>query len=133
MMNVRTVNDSVAVIAVQGEFSSFAESSLMDAYTRACMSPGGKAAVRSIGHIPTVIIFDFSELEYMNSSGIGLLVTFLVRANRQKQRLFAYGLSEHYQQIFAITRLNEAIRIFDTESEALQAAVSLIGTVENAL
>jgi anti-sigma B factor antagonist len=43
----------------------------------------------------------------------------LIRANRQKQRLLAYGLSEHYCQIFELTRLNEAIVILDGETEAL--------------
>ena len=45
----------------------------------------------------------------MNSSGIGLLVTLLVRANRNRQRMLAYGLSDHYRQIFELTRLDEAI------------------------
>ena len=40
--------------------------------------------------------------------GIGLLVTMLIRANRQEQTLSAFGLTEHYQQIFELTRLNEA-------------------------
>jgi anti-sigma B factor antagonist len=59
----------------------------------------------------------------MNSSGIGLLVTLLIRTQRQKQDLLAYGLSEHYQQIFELTRLNEAISIYPGESEALTAAM----------
>ncbi len=82
----------------------------MDAYTQATTS-----GVRNI-------ILNFSDLEYMNSSGIGLLVTLLIRANRQNQRLLAYGLSDHYQQIFELTRLNEAIAIYDSEQEALVAA-----------
>ena len=53
---------------------------------------------------------------------IGLLVTLLIRTQRQKQRLLAYGLSEHYQQIFELTRLNEAITIYNGEGEALAAA-----------
>lgn len=57
----------------------------------------------------------------MNSTGIGLLVTLLVRANRQKQALMAYGLSEHNQRIFNLTRLNEAIRIFKDEGAAMAA------------
>ena len=65
---------------------------------------------------------NFSDLEYMNSSGIGLLVTLLIRVNRQKQRLLAYGLSDHYRQIFDLTRLDEAIGIFNGESDALAAA-----------
>jgi anti-sigma B factor antagonist len=55
----------------------------------------------------------------MNSSGIGLLVTLLIRVNRQKQRLLSYGLSEHYRHIFELTRLSDAIHIFNTEVEAL--------------
>ena len=58
----------------------------------------------------------------MNSSGIGLLVTLLIRVNRQKQKLLAVGLQDHYRHIFELTRLNEAIQIFDTEAEALVEA-----------
>ncbi|RIK19427.1 MAG: anti-sigma factor antagonist, partial [Chloroflexi bacterium] len=51
-----------------------------------------------------------------------LLVTLLIRVNRQKQRMFSYGLSDHYQQIFQLTRLNEAIGIYADEASALSAA-----------
>lgn len=93
----------------QGELTAFAENALMDVYTQA--SSNGIQ----------VIIFNFKDLEYMNSSGIGLLVTLLIRANRQGQQLLACGLSEHYRHIFELTRLNEAIRIYDTDAEALRA------------
>lgn len=108
-MNVRMVNKATSVLDIHGEINAFAENALMDAYTQAT-SQGAKN-----------IVLNFSGLEYMNSSGIGLLVTLLVRANRQKQRLVACGLTEHYQQIFELTRLNEAITIFQTEAEALAA------------
>jgi anti-sigma B factor antagonist len=68
------------------------------------------------------VVLNFTALEYMNSGGIGLLVTLLVRANRAKQRLLAYGLNDHYRQIFELTRLDEAIGIFGSEAEALAAA-----------
>jgi anti-sigma B factor antagonist len=57
----------------------------------------------------------------MNSGGIGLLVTLLIRVQRQKQQLLAFGLNEHYEQIFELTRLNEAIGIYNSEAEAAQA------------
>jgi anti-sigma B factor antagonist len=82
----------------------------MDAYTRA--ADGSTRAV----------LLDFTALEYMNSGGIGLLVTLLVRANRARQRLLACGLNEHYRQIFELTRLDEAISIYGDEAEALAAA-----------
>ena len=102
-----TLAGSVSIIDVQGEITSLAENVLMDAYTQAT-SEGAD-----------VIILNFEGLEYMNSGGIGLLVTLLIRANRKDQTLLAYGLTEHYQQIFELTRLNEAIKIYGTEAEAL--------------
>jgi anti-sigma B factor antagonist len=57
----------------------------------------------------------------MNSGGIGLLVTLLVRVQRGGQRLLAVGLNEHYRQIFSLTRLDEAIGIHDTTEAALAA------------
>lgn len=107
--NVRTINSS-SIIDIIGEINSYAEAPLMEAFS-AATSNGARA-----------IILNFSGLEYMNSSGIGLLITLLIRANRQKQRLLAYGLSEHYQQIFELTRLNEAISIYASETEAVAAA-----------
>lgn len=109
-MNVRRVSDKAAVVDIQGEVTASAENVLMDAYNKA-----GSDGVRAI-------ILNFGGLEYMNSSGIGLLVTLLIRANRQKQRLFAIGLNDHYRQIFDVTRLNEAIGIFDSEAKAVAAA-----------
>lgn len=106
----RKLNDFAAVIDVQGEVTSFAENALMEAYTQAT-SAGAKT-----------IILNFTKLEYMNSSGIGLLVTLLIRVNRNKQRLMATGLNEHYRQIFELTRLNEAITLYENEQEALVAA-----------
>jgi anti-sigma B factor antagonist len=108
-MDVRMINENTGIIDITGEVNAFAENALMDAYTQ-LTSQWAKN-----------ILLNFTGLEYMNSSGIGLLVTLLVRANRQKQRLAAYGLTEHYKQIFELTRLNEAITIYGTEAEALAA------------
>jgi anti-sigma B factor antagonist len=109
ILEVRRTN-AHAIVDIRGDVTAAAENALMDAYTAA--TTGGART----------IILNFSRLEYMNSSGIGLLVTLLVRANRQKQRLLACGLDEHYRQIFELTRLNEAIGIFPSEVEALAAA-----------
>jgi anti-sigma B factor antagonist len=113
MMDVRKVSDDMSVIDVKGELTAFAEGVLMDAYGQA-----------SDGKVRAIVL-NFGGLEYMNSSGIGLLVTLLIRVNREKQRLLTYGLSEHYRNIFQITRLDDAIGIYDSEEQAVQAADSL--------
>jgi anti-sigma B factor antagonist len=51
-------------------------------------------------------------------------VTVLIRAQRQGQKLLACGLTEHYRQIFELTRLDDAIGIYGTEQEALAAATA---------
>jgi len=97
------------ILRIHGDITGASEGPLMDAYGAI---PGG---VRSV-------VLDFTGLEYMNSGGIGLLVTLLVRAQRAGQRLLAIGLSEHYREILALTRLDEAIGIHDDEGAALAAA-----------
>ncbi|MBI5029144.1 MAG: STAS domain-containing protein [Chloroflexi bacterium] len=109
-LNVRKVSDAASIVDISGEITAAAESALTTAYTQAS------------GEFTRAIILNFSELEYMNSSGIGLLVTMLIRANRQKQKLCVFGLNDHYKQIFALTRLNEAIKIYESEKDALASA-----------
>jgi len=106
-MDVRRIGDEVAVVDIKGEVTSACEPVLMSAYEAA----GGSKTSR--------LVLNFVGLEYMNSGGIGMLVTLLVRANRQRQELAAYGLSDHYREIFELTRLDEAITIYDNEESAL--------------
>lgn len=107
---LRKVAAGVCVIDIYGDVTAASEEVLVDAYTDAT-EQGAKALVLS-----------FTGLEYMNSGGIGLLVMLLVRAQRKRQRVLAYGLSEHYRQIFELTRLDEAVAIHDSEAVALTAA-----------
>jgi anti-anti-sigma factor len=109
-MDVRQASGSAAVVDIKGEVTAAAEAALMSAYEEA--SKAGAAR----------LVLNFAGLEYMNSGGIGMLVTLLVRANRQRQQLAACGLSEHYREIFELTRLDEAITIYDDEASALAGA-----------
>jgi anti-anti-sigma factor len=109
-MDVRRVGDSIAIVDIKGDVTAACEPVLMSAYEEA--SGGGAARV----------LLNFSGLEYMNSGGIGMLVTLLVRAGRQRQQLAACGLSEHYREIFELTRLDEAITIYADEASALADA-----------
>jgi anti-sigma B factor antagonist len=108
-MSVRDVDGATSVIEIRGDVTAASEDALMEAYGAA--TEGGARNV----------LLDFSRLEYMNSGGIGLLVTLLVRANRLKQRLLACGLNDHYRQILELTRLDEAISIYDDEAAAVAA------------
>jgi anti-sigma B factor antagonist len=100
-------NGTAGVVDIRGDVTAGSEEMLMSAYADAADAQS--------------IILNFTGLSYMNSGGIGLLVTLLVRANRRSQRLLAFGLSDHYRQIFELTRLDEAVGIHDTEQAALAA------------
>ena len=112
VMNVRRVSSTTSIIDIQGDLSAFAEPVLMDAYTQAS-SPTTR-----------IIMLNFTGLAYMNSSGIGLLVTLLIRINRQKQHLLCFGLSEQHLTGGHDAPMGDAIKLYDTEPEALAAAQS---------
>jgi anti-anti-sigma factor len=59
---------------------------------------------------------DFAAVDYINSTGIALIVGVLARARAESVRLRATGLTAHYQHIFEITRLSDFIEIVQTES-----------------
>lgn len=107
VMTVRDAGPTAKVIDIDGEITAFCETVMMDAYSEAS-SPG----------VDTIVL-DFEGLDYMNSGGIGLLVTMLIRAQRNGHRLAAFGLTDHYRQIFSLTRLDEAIGLYDSEAAAL--------------
>ena len=100
------------ILHIAGDITSASEPEIMNAYTEAS-DAGAKA-----------IVLDFSGLDYMNSGGIGLLVTLLVRCQRAGQRLLATGVSDHYRQILALTRLDEAIEIHADEASAMAAVTA---------
>ena len=98
-----------AVLDLRGEINGFAEEALDTAYAEAERDN------------PETILLNFEEVDYINSTGIALIVGLLARARATKRRLVAYGLSDHYRQIFELTRLDEAVAIHAGESDALAA------------
>jgi anti-sigma B factor antagonist len=109
-ITARRATASASVLDIRGDITAGSEAALMSAYSDAAAT-GAKT-----------VVLNFAGLEYMNSGGIGLLVTLLIRAKRAGLRLLACGLSDHYQQIFELTRLNDAIGIYPDEAAALRAA-----------
>ena len=97
----------VVVLDVAGDLRGDAREDLERAYA--------EAAARE----PQSVVLNLTDVEYMDSTGIALLVGLLARTRRDGRDLSAFGLSEHYREIFAITRLSEFIRVYDDEPSAL--------------
>jgi anti-sigma B factor antagonist len=101
------------VLDLRGEINDFAQEALNAGYT--------EAEAKN----PETILLNFEEVDYINSTGIALILGLLAKARASKPRLLAYGLTEHYRNIFQITRLDDAITIHESEVEAVQAANAL--------
>ncbi len=97
----------VAILDLRGEIDASAEQGLTMGYDEA------EAAQ------PDVILLNFGEVGYINSTGIALIVSLLARARAAQRHMFACGLSDHYVEIFTITRLADFMRIFPDEAGAL--------------
>jgi anti-anti-sigma factor len=105
---VRQVN-ATAVIDLHGEINAFGEEALNSAYAEASRAN------------PSAILLNFSGVDYINSTGIALIVGLLAQARKSGQRLVTTGLSSHYVEIFQITRLSDFMNIYPDEASALAA------------
>jgi anti-sigma B factor antagonist len=103
----------VVVLDLRGEINGFAQEALDAAYSEAESKD------------PETILLNFEGVDYINSTGIALIVGLLARARVSKRRLVAYGLSDHYVEIFEITRLSDFMSVFpDEQSAVIEASVS---------
>lgn len=92
-----------AVIELSGEVDGSAAAVLTEAYER---------AVTASPENHDTVVLDFAAVDYINSTGIALIVSVLARARAERRKVVACGLSPHYREIFDITRLSDFIELF---------------------
>ena len=108
-VEVRATQGGV-VLDLRGEINGFGQEALDAAYAEAEATN------------PEAIILNFEGVDYINSTGIALIVGLLARARASRRRLLAYGLSDHYVEIFNITRLSDFVSVLPDEESALAEA-----------
>jgi anti-anti-sigma factor len=99
----------VAIIDLHGEIDALADDALNVAYAQATKQN------------PPTVLLNFDGVDYINSTGIALVVGLLAQARKSGRRLLTCGLSDHYVEIFRITRLADFMSIFSDEASALGA------------
>lgn len=92
-------HDRTIVLRLSGQIDRDAVGALDDAY----------AAAAATG--APVVELDFTAVEYINSTGIALIVGLLGKARSHSRTVRASGLTAHYQHIFEITRLSDFIEV----------------------
>ena len=105
-------NGVVAVLELSGELNAEADDELNDAYEAA------------IAADPKTVLLNFEAVSYINSTGIALIVGLLAEARKSDRKIMACGLSDHYKEIFEITRIADFVSIFADEQEAVGAATA---------
>jgi len=93
--------DGISRVALGGRLDRDGEATLADAYATATASDA------------STIELDFSDVDYINSTGIALVVRLLADARRDGRSVQARGLTDHYREIFRITRLSDLMTILD--------------------
>ena len=104
---MREPAERVRVLDLRGPITRSAREPLTTAYQEA-----------SSGSVETVIL-NFSEVEAMDSSGLGFLIALQARAQRQKQHLVVCGPSAPLRMAIAATYLDETLPVYDDEVSAL--------------
>jgi anti-anti-sigma factor len=102
--------DGVAVIDLVGDINSGAEQALEGAWQEATRER------------PEAVALNFAGASYINSTGIALIVGLLARARAEGIDMRAWGLTDHYREIFEITRLADFMQITADENSALSGA-----------
>jgi anti-sigma B factor antagonist len=109
-VTIRRLPDTV-VLTLSGELNSSASEVLAPAYAEAA----------GTGE-PRTVVLDFTDVDYINSTGIALVVGVLAQARADGRTLVAVGLSEHYREIFRITRLSDYMQMHADVDTALSHA-----------
>jgi anti-anti-sigma factor len=109
-VKVRRVPDAV-VLEMRGEINSSAATPLQTAYADAISAQPGQLVER--------VVLDFTAVDYINSTGIAVIVGILAQARAERRVVAASGLSSHYRQIFEITRLSDFIQMYADVDDAI--------------
>lgn len=99
------VTEKGPVVTLVGTVNRDAKESMDQVYVEAAQSPGE-------------IVFDFSQVDYINSTGIAVIVGVLAMARAEGREVGAYGLSDHYKEVFEITRLADFMHIYEDAATA---------------
>jgi anti-anti-sigma factor len=103
---LRTANGAT-IIDLSGEINAAADAPIQAIYAEAMQWQ------------PKRLLLNFGDVDYINSTGIALIVGVLAQARKAQIPLVTFGLSPHYQEIFRITRLADFIGMVDDEASAL--------------
>ena len=100
---------AVTVIRFEGDIASTSKDAVLGAY---------QALPKATNKI---ILLDFTKVDYINSSGIALVIQLLIEASNSGQKVYAYGLSPHFVKVFTMVGITKYAGLFPDQAAALAA------------
>lgn len=99
--------DTVSILAFTGDISSTSKDAILDAYK------GLDAAIKKV-------LLDFRGVEYINSSGIAIIIQVLLEAHKAGQRSIGiFGLTPHFNKVFTMVGVAKYATISPDEATAV--------------
>jgi anti-anti-sigma factor len=68
-----------------------------------------------------LVLLDFTKVDYINSSGIALVIQLLIEASNSGQKVAAFGLSAHFTKVFTMVGITKYASLLPGQAEALAA------------
>jgi anti-sigma B factor antagonist len=99
---------AVTILSFAGDISSASKDAILNAYH------GLNGAAK--------ILLDFTAVDYINSSGIAIIIQMLLEAQKTgSQTVAIFGLSAHFQKVFTMVGINKYAALHKDEASALAA------------
>jgi len=98
----------VTVLRFAGDITSASKAAVLGTYQG--FSPSTKR-----------ILLDFSGVDYLNSSGIALIIQMLIAANKNGQVIQTFGLKPHFQKVFTMVGITKYTSLHPDEQTACAA------------
>ena len=100
--------DPITVLRFSGDITSASQPAVMGTYE------GLPDTVKRI-------LLDFSKVEYLNSSGIALVIQMMIAASKRGQTIRSFGLSPHFQKVFTMVGITKYTSLHQDEASACSA------------
>ena len=100
---------AVAVLRFEGDIASTSKDAVLGTYQSL-----PKASTK-------LILLDFTKVDYINSSGIALIIQLLIEASNAEQKVYAFGLSAHFTKVFTMVGITKYAELFSNEQAAVAA------------
>lgn len=97
---------SMFTIRFSGDISSASQDAVLGTFSRLPARDSGR------------LLLDFAKVDYINSSGIALVIQLLMQASKVGEQVAMFGLTPHFQKVFAMVGITKYATICADEAAA---------------